>query len=133
MREAGGVYYILFFFFLMIRRPPRSTLFPYTTLFRSRRGIEQDNPIPQAKDRVLRDKIEELQGVAVRRFMRFVFLEGITGCFVWGLLIFPSRLIKSVAQFLEWLRREGGASLLTQSYLLGDPNLPREQMASLGC
>src|SRR3712207_8127725 len=30
-------YYIYyFFFFLMIRRPPRSTLFPYTTLFRSR-------------------------------------------------------------------------------------------------
>src|SRR2546430_5555754 len=28
----------LFFFFLMIRRPPRSTLFPYTTLFRSGRS-----------------------------------------------------------------------------------------------
>src|SRR5258707_14000867 len=28
----------LLFFFLMIRRPPRSTLFPYTTLFRSRTG-----------------------------------------------------------------------------------------------
>src|SRR6266536_2866632 len=28
----------IFFFFLMIRRPPRSTLFPYTTLFRSVRG-----------------------------------------------------------------------------------------------
>src|SRR2546426_6122205 len=28
--------HFLFFFFLMIRRPPRSTLFPYTTLFRSR-------------------------------------------------------------------------------------------------
>src|SRR5256884_2928431 len=27
--------HFLFFFFLMIRRPPRSTLFPYTTLFRS--------------------------------------------------------------------------------------------------
>src|SRR6266850_7102610 len=27
--------YFSFFFFLMIRRPPRSTLFPYTTLFRS--------------------------------------------------------------------------------------------------
>src|SRR3712207_9399026 len=27
-----------YFFFLMIRRPPRSTLFPYTTLFRSRPG-----------------------------------------------------------------------------------------------
>src|SRR5258708_14403944 len=29
----------LSFFFLMIRRPPRSTLFPYTTLFRSERGV----------------------------------------------------------------------------------------------
>src|SRR2546430_7636246 len=30
----------LFFFFLMIRRPPRSTLFPYTTLFRSPLPLE---------------------------------------------------------------------------------------------
>src|SRR5258708_26690232 len=29
--------FYFFFFFLMIRRPPRSTLFPYTTLFRSQR------------------------------------------------------------------------------------------------
>src|SRR3712207_7378063 len=29
--------FYIFFFFLMIRRPPRSTLFPYTTLFRSPR------------------------------------------------------------------------------------------------
>src|SRR5205823_13477942 len=29
------LFFFLFFFFLMIRRPPRSTLFPYTTLFRS--------------------------------------------------------------------------------------------------
>src|SRR3712207_8043045 len=29
-------------FFLMIRRPPRSTLFPYTTLFRSREGEQRD-------------------------------------------------------------------------------------------
>src|SRR2546429_6694137 len=29
---------MLLFFFLMIRRPPRSTLFPYTTLFRSEQG-----------------------------------------------------------------------------------------------
>src|SRR3989449_11657122 len=32
---------IFFFFFLMIRRPPRSTLFPYTTLFRSHRQPER--------------------------------------------------------------------------------------------
>src|SRR2546429_3928304 len=30
-----GSLWFFFFFFLMIRRPPRSTLFPYTTLFRS--------------------------------------------------------------------------------------------------
>src|SRR5260221_9101824 len=36
--------YHFVFFFLMIRRPPRSTLFPYTTLFRSQRGGHaQDN------------------------------------------------------------------------------------------
>src|SRR2546430_17567535 len=32
---------IIYFFFLMIRRPPRSTLFPYTTLFRSAQKVEQ--------------------------------------------------------------------------------------------
>src|SRR2546426_4814872 len=31
-----------YFFFLMIRRPPRSTLFPYTTLFRSSSALEKD-------------------------------------------------------------------------------------------
>src|SRR3712207_9325075 len=43
------------FFFLMIRRPPRSTLFPYTTLFRSVQATCQVN-------RNLTD--EEIQGVA---------------------------------------------------------------------
>src|SRR2546425_6224210 len=33
---SSSVSFLFFFFFLMIRRPPRSTLFPYTTLFRSR-------------------------------------------------------------------------------------------------
>src|SRR6266571_7927705 len=36
--EYFTIGFIFFFFFLMIRRPPRSTLFPYTTLFRSRAG-----------------------------------------------------------------------------------------------
>src|SRR2546427_8573069 len=42
-----------FFFFLMIRRPPRSTLFPYTTLFRSAvtpRGVVR-TPSPAARFR----------------------------------------------------------------------------------
>src|SRR2546430_15205156 len=33
--NCSDPYFSFFFFFLMIRRPPRSTLFPYTTLFRS--------------------------------------------------------------------------------------------------
>src|SRR2546422_8438149 len=40
------------FFFLMIRRPPRSTLFPYTTLFRSRRSsarCQRCNDVPPGK------------------------------------------------------------------------------------
>src|SRR5262249_60890125 len=36
----------LFFFFLMIRRPPRSTLFPYTTLFRSEERLADDPLLP---------------------------------------------------------------------------------------
>src|SRR6266853_3619551 len=44
-----------FFFFLMIRRPPRSTLFPYTTLFRSS-GLQgqrhrDHHPLPHAAGR----------------------------------------------------------------------------------
>src|SRR5258708_29384372 len=41
----------LLFFFLMIRRPPRSTLFPYTTLFRSRTSgcCEQVGAFPPSK------------------------------------------------------------------------------------
>src|SRR2546429_3032088 len=37
---------VIFFFFLMIRRPPRSTLFPYTTLFRS--GLESGVAVGRA-------------------------------------------------------------------------------------
>src|SRR5690349_24195314 len=42
--SESTVVYIFFFFFLMIRRPPRSTLFPYTTLFRSVISMLSDVP-----------------------------------------------------------------------------------------
>src|SRR5258707_15879036 len=44
--------YISLFFFLMIRRPPRSTLFPYTTLFRSlaRVGVRPAHDVPRELD-----------------------------------------------------------------------------------
>src|SRR2546425_1758315 len=38
-----------FFFFLMIRRPPRSTLFPYTTLFRSIGALVYVDELPRAQ------------------------------------------------------------------------------------
>src|SRR6266536_1775559 len=52
--------FTLFFFFLMIRRPPRSTLFPYTTLFRSHRPAARDSgPRPVSR--------RPLERVRVRR------------------------------------------------------------------
>src|SRR2546429_6303687 len=39
-----------FFFFLMIRRPPRSTLFPYTTLFRSVTASTSDGGITRPRE-----------------------------------------------------------------------------------
>src|SRR5260221_3696246 len=52
----------LFFFFLMIRRPPRSTLFPSTTLFRSEADVRQE-PADVNVDIVLD---EQLLGLAAR-------------------------------------------------------------------
>src|SRR3712207_7805375 len=55
---------MFFFFFLMIRRPPRSTLFPYTTLFRSRRvnGLERDLEEREGEISNLHSTIEALKG-----------------------------------------------------------------------
>src|SRR5271170_8321498 len=50
--------FCFFFFFLMIRRPPRSTLFPYTTLFRSagRRGRGKRRGAPRGRRSARRDR-----------------------------------------------------------------------------
>src|SRR2546422_113362 len=60
-------YVFSFFFFLMIRRPPRSTLFPYTTLFRSVEVVAVQGHLldgvvrvaGQLDDRVARDALED--------------------------------------------------------------------------
>src|SRR3712207_8767070 len=49
--QSGG------FFFLMIRRPPRSTLFPYTTLFRSGRLVRVDPLHDHPADHVVRHEV----------------------------------------------------------------------------
>src|SRR2546422_7911826 len=53
-----------FFFFLMIRRPPRSTLFPYTTLFRS------DNALPARRFSMLRFPVRASLPPRVERKLR---------------------------------------------------------------
>src|SRR2546430_8702944 len=50
--HMGKVWHI-FFFFLMIRRPPRSTLFPYTTLFRSADGGDRRHGSRQSPRRAI--------------------------------------------------------------------------------
>src|SRR5687767_15617580 len=58
----------MLFFFLMIRRPPRSTLFPYTTLFRSRGNRH-------------RSKADEMQ--------KAYFLSVFPSVFICGFFLFP--------------------------------------------
>src|SRR6266480_5169939 len=57
---------IFLFFFLMIRRPPRSTLFPYTTLFRSSIAIRGALP-PQAEKENLHRRCRLHPGSGHRR------------------------------------------------------------------
>src|SRR3712207_7886835 len=64
----------LFFFFLMIRRPPRSTLFPYTTLFRSshcRDGGERDVGEREDAGFHLSDNAVRLDGVGAGQAFAF--------------------------------------------------------------
>src|SRR6266508_1543956 len=60
-----------FIFFLMIRRPPRSTLFPYTTLFRSPAGIARgDLHVVVARHRLDRLRLDERDLAAGARPVR---------------------------------------------------------------
>src|SRR2546430_15282601 len=60
-RNSGGRDPTFFFFFLMIRRPPRSTLFPYTTLFRSE---EETRHLPIA----LLARVEDVRPILSRLY-----------------------------------------------------------------
>src|SRR2546427_13295233 len=66
MRISASLYFVLsFFFFLMIRRPPRSTLFPYTTLSRSTANL----PAPDASGRIQYAGALPLQGFSAGSYM----------------------------------------------------------------
>src|SRR3712207_8876858 len=73
----------IFFFFLMIRRPPRSTLFPYTTLFRSpRRKLRAPltprvarKPKVEVIERDRKRHVAEVEGVVQRRGIGLEFVQ----------------------------------------------------------
>src|SRR2546430_652175 len=56
------------FFFLMIRRPPRSTLFPYTTLFRSADNSPERHPNPSCSKARIGSRCRDLSGSLGRKF-----------------------------------------------------------------
>src|SRR5699024_12479837 len=61
---------IFLFFFLMLRRPPRSTLFPYTTLFRSRaREVSMTREVLQ-RGTAYRPRSERQEGIGDRKSTR---------------------------------------------------------------
>src|SRR3712207_9302179 len=72
------MYVIMFFFFLMIRRPPRSTLFPYTTLFRSGKDIRSE---PEAQGPPIGDD-DEVAMAGAFRFTRHPGNLGALGFFL---------------------------------------------------
>src|SRR2546427_13175451 len=67
--HSPDISYYSFFFFLMIRRPPRSTLFPYTTLFRSLAAEQRDVVVRHAEFQGIAE-----EGDSVRR-IRCDFLQ----------------------------------------------------------
>src|SRR3712207_8144006 len=80
----------MYFFFLMIRRPPRSTLFPYTTLFRS---------------------IEERRSAAAERHVRIEHLGLEDAVLSDGLV----RHVASVGSAVDHVAMPGGAGIVMRS------------------
>src|SRR3712207_8169791 len=67
---SRSLYEYLLYFFLMIRRPPRSTLFPYTTLFRSvavRPHLGQDHQVRLEAGHHPRDHVDAAGAIPVLR------------------------------------------------------------------
>src|SRR2546429_7158036 len=78
MQTAGTIFDFVFFFFLMTRRPRKSPLFPYTTLFRSRRarddieraarrGAQSGRGEPITRSRLVEGPVTEGDHAAHRR------------------------------------------------------------------
>src|SRR6516165_12295955 len=81
--------FLFFFFFLMIRRPPRSTLFPYTTLFRprsrsavGRRGpaCRPGNVSPRSEEHT--SELQSQSNLVCRLLLEKKKIEAKTSCYI---------------------------------------------------
>src|SRR2546421_12268120 len=89
----------MFFFFLMIRRPPRSTLFPYTTLFRSVK-------IDAIGGKEFTGKVDSIAGATGARFA-LLPPENATGNYVKVVQRVPVKIVLDPGQDPEHLLRPG--------------------------
>src|SRR2546429_6661741 len=71
------MWFIYIFFFLMIRRPPRSTLFPYTTLFRSRDNIHSHDVVRAIEEFAANPRPGEVYNLGGGRANSISMLEAI--------------------------------------------------------
>src|SRR3712207_7735499 len=105
----------LFFFFLMIRRPPRSTLFPYTTLFRS--------SVEALKEALARLSTDEVRVNVVRSGVGAitdsdVMLASASDGILLGFNIRPMNTAKQVAEREGVRSEEHTSELQSRQYLV---------------
>src|SRR2546422_9877308 len=94
----------LFFFFLMIRRPPRSTLFPYTTLFRSLELREGARLAPGERDRRhARDRLLEVAVDAADADRKSTRLNSSHGYISYAVFCLKKKKNKSIFAQIETL------------------------------
>src|SRR3712207_2094741 len=122
----------MFFFFLMIRRPPRSTLFPYTTLFRSVASAPEDPRLHLLVERAEDGEVSPYLTDELRPGDQLELRGPVGGYFVWSSAVDrgggreegrrPVQLVAGgvgVAPFLAMLdhhRRTGGATAVRLLY-----------------
>src|SRR3712207_2902823 len=101
---------VCYFFFLMIRRPPRSTLFPYTTLFRSRRCCtipgDSEERVRMLREKLTRNRVGEEEGFTWRgvEVSRIEGLSDAVFAFAITLLVVSLEVPKTFDELLATMR-----------------------------
>src|SRR5215467_11467832 len=128
--------FLFFFFFLMIRRPPRSTLFPYTTLFRSEHPRAERPTLPLLPPAEARAYAHEVRGRVLDLVEAAAFTGSrlVTGAFAFGMIAQHEQQHDETMLITHQLRK--GARALTAPPPPAAPadarSLPREVLIAAG-